>query len=235
MKNPLILFIYLFSISLLFSCQDDLSGIIPQNELKGQLVQIDKKPKGIVIDFKSTEQMIQFLSILEKDKLSKTDSLIVISISSSSMSDSIRQLLFKPYNYENKIQLLGNTDDMEICTDCINNNPKGFIRYNLDWLRNFSANFTWNKNGEVDNVFSRLDGFFFGGSYVQDYWNQFGNIQPNGNIQLIIGGHWEIIVSVNGSLNFGYSHPMEELYITYNTLTGAYTITSVKPSAWKIH
>lgn len=101
MKNPLILFICLFSISLLFSCQDDLSGIMPQNELKGQLVQLDKKPKGIVIDFKSTEEMIQFLSILEKDKLTKTDSLIVIGLSSSSMSDSITQILFEPYNYEN--------------------------------------------------------------------------------------------------------------------------------------
>jgi hypothetical protein len=235
MKNPLILFIYLFSFSMLFSCQDELGGIKPQSVLKGQLIPLEKRPKGVAIIFKSTEEMIQFLSILEKDKLTKTDSVKLISLSLSSMSDSIRQTLFNHYNSENKIQLLGNTDDMEICTDCVNKDPKGFIRYNLDWLRNFSANFTWNKNGEVDNVFSRLDGFFFGGSYVQDYWNQFGNIQPNGNIQLIIGGHWEIIVSVNGSLNFGYSHPMEELYITYNTLTGVYSISSVKPSAWKIH
>ncbi len=235
MKNPLILFICLFSFSTLFSCQDELGGIKPQNALKGQLIPLEKRPNGVAIIFKSTEEMIQFLSILEKDKLTKTDSLKLISLSLSSMSDSIRQTLFNHYNSENKLQLLGNTDDMEICTDCVNKNPNGFIRYNLDWLRNFSANFTWNKNGEVDNVFSRLDGFFFGGSYVQDYWNQFGNIQPNGNIQLIIGGHWEIIVSVNGSLNFGYSHPMEELYITYNTLTGVYSISSVKPSAWKIH
>lgn len=235
MKNPLILFIYLFSFSMLFSCQDELGGMKPQNVLKGELIPLEKRPKGVAIIFKSTEEMIQFLSILEKDKLTKTDSVKLISLSLSSMSDSIRQTIFNLYNSENKIQLLGNADDMEICTDCVNNNPKGFIRYNLDWLRNFSANFTWNKNGEVDNVFSRLDGFFFGGSYVQDYWNQFGNIQPNGNIQLIIGGHWEIIVSVNGSLNFGYSHPMEELYITYNTLTGVYSISSFKPSAWKIH
>lgn len=235
MKTPLILIIYFFSFSMLCSCQDELGGLKPLNGLKGELIQLENQPKDVAIIFKSTEEMIQFLSILEKDKLTKADSVKLISLSLSSLSDSIRQTLFNQYNTENKIQLLGNTDDIDFCTDCVNNNPKGFIKYNLDWLRNFSANFTWNKNGEVDNVFSRLDGFFFGGSYVQDYWNQFGNIQPNGNIQLIIGGHWEIVVSVNGSLNFGYSHPMEELYITYNILTGAYSISSVKPSTWKLH
>jgi hypothetical protein len=235
MRNPLMIIIYLISSSFLISCQDELPKINAQNELKGQITPLDKNFKVVAINFNSKEDMIQFLSLLEKDKITKSDSIKLFSLSLSSMSDSKGQSFINRFKSENKIQLLGSDDEIEICSDCVNNNPKGYVRYNLDWLRNFSANFTWNKNGEIDNVFSRLDGFFFGGSYVQDYWNQFGIIQPNGNIQLIIGGHWEIIVSVNGSLNFGYSHPMEELFITFNTVTGIYSITSVKPSAWKIN
>lgn len=235
MKNPLILFIYLIMSLLIISCQDELSNNSPQNQLKGQLTQLAQKPNGIAIDFKSKEEMIQFLSLLEKGKMSKADSIKVFELSLNSMNDSLGKCFVDQFRSNSSIRLLGSEDDVEVCSDCIINNPKGYVRYDLDWLRNFSANFTWNRNGEVDNVFSRLDGFFFGGSYVQDYWNQFGNLQPNGNVQLIIGGHWEIIVSVNGSLNFGYSHPVEELYITYNIVSGTYSISSIKPSTWKIH
>lgn len=235
MKNPLILFIYLILSLLIISCQDELSNNSPQSQLKGQLTQLAQKPNGIAIDFKSKEEMIQFLSLLEKGKMSKADSIKVFELSLNSMNDSLGKCFVDQFRSNSSIRLLGSEDDVEVCSDCINNNPKGYVRYDLDWLRNFSANFTWNRNGEVDNVFSRLDGFFFGGSYVQDYWNQFGNLQPNGNVQLIIGGHWEIIVSVNGSLNFGYSHPVEELYITYNIVSGTYSISSIKPSTWKIH
>ena len=235
MKNSLILFIYLILSLLIISCQDELSNNCPQSQLKGQLTQIAQKPIGIAINFKSKEEMIQFLSLLEKVKMSKADSIKVFELSLNSMNDSLGKCFVDQFRSNSSIRLLGSEDDVEICSDCVNNNPKGYVRYNLDWLRNFSANFTWTRNGEVDNVFSRLDGFFFGGSYVQDYWNQFGNLQPNGNVQLIIGGHWEIIVSVNGSLNFGYSHPVEELYITYNIVSGTYSISSIKPSTWKIH
>jgi hypothetical protein len=235
MKNSLILFIYLILSLLIISCQDELSNNSPQSQLKGQLTQITQKPIGIAINFKSKEEMIQFLSLLEKGKMSKADSIKVFELSLNSMNDSLGKCFVDQFRSNSSIRLLGSEDDVEICSDCVNNNPKGYVRYDLDWLRNFSANFTWNRNGEVDNVFSRLDGFFFGGSYVQDYWNQYGNLQPNGNVQLIIGGHWEIIVSVNGSLNFGYSHPVEELYITYNIVSGTYSISSIKPSTWKIH
>lgn len=235
MKNSLILFIYLILSLLIISCQDELSNNSPQSQLKGQLTQITQKPIGIAINFKSKEEMIQFLSLLEKGKMSKADSIKVFELSLNSMNDSLGKCFVDQFRSNSSIRLLGSEDDVEICSDCVNNNPKGYVRYDLDWLRNFSANFTWNRNGEVDNVFSRLDGFFFGGSYVQDYWNQYGNLRPNGNVQLIIGGHWEIIVSVNGSLNFGYSHPVEELYITYNIVSGTYSISSIKPSTWKIH
>lgn len=235
MKNPLILFIYLILSLLLTGCQDELSNNSPQSQLKGQLTQLAQNPIEIAINFKSKGEMIQFLSLLEKGKMTKADSIKVFELSLNSMNDSLGKCFVGQFRSNSSIRLLGSEDDVEVCSDCVNNNPKGYVRYDLDWLRNFSANFTWNRNGEVDNVFSRLDGFFFGGSYVQDYWNQFGNLQPNGNVQLIIGGHWEIIVSVNGSLNFGYSHPVEELYITYNIVSGTYSISSIKPSTWKIH
>jgi hypothetical protein len=235
MKKPLIILIYLIISSFLLGCQDEVILNNGNNELKGQLTQLPKKVNASAIDFNSKEEMIQFFSILEKGKLSKADSIKVFELSLKSMNDSTRQNFINQFLSDAKIQLLGSEDEIEICSDCLNNNnPKGSVRFNLDWLRNFSANFSWNRNGEIENVVSRLDGFFFGGSYIQDYWNQFGGLQPNGDLQFIIGGHWEIIVSVNGSLNFGDSHQIEEVYITYNTLTGNYFISSYKPTTWKI-
>lgn len=234
MKNPLIISIYLIISSILLSCQDEAALNNPIYELKGQLTLLPKKANTIAIDFNSKEEMIQFLSLLEKGKLSSADSIKVFELSLKSMNDSLRQNFLNRFRSDTKIQLLGSEDEIEFCSDCLNNKPNGSIRFSTDWFRHFSANFSWNKNGEIENVTSRLDGFFFGGSYVQDYWNQFGSLQPNGDLQFVIAGHWEIIVSVNGSLNFGYSNRTEEMYITYNTITGYYSISSHKPSAWKI-